>query len=159
MDNSDAKNDLLIKINEINGKITAIENAYTDIFSQTAETKAQNKTMDWWVLNLSYIDEDGAGYKPIFGEGDDEAKLTKYDEIYEKEDVFTNECIKKLSYLISFWLASRNSTEKINFVEMDKLYNEKLTDYKIVDDVAIKVEDKSESPKIVVDTAEALKST
>lgn len=141
-ENSEEKNALLIKINDIITEINKIKNAYANIYENTAETKADNKTVEWWILNLSYIDDNG--YKPIFGEGDDVAKLAAYDEIYEKEDPFINECIKKLNYLIQFWLASKGNTTKIDFASIDKLYSETLTDYKPVEEEvpSVKLEEK-----------------
>jgi hypothetical protein len=136
------RNELLVKINDVNAEIGNIQNAYSDIFENTAEVKARNKTIEWWVLNLAYINEDSSGYKPIFGEGDHETKLTKYDEIDEADDAFTNECIRKLSYLISFWFAAKSTLSKIDFESMDKLFSESLSNYKVEEDKTdIKIEE------------------
>ncbi len=144
-DQSKARNELLVKINNKNSEINNIKNAYSDIFENTAEMKAKNKTMEWWTLHLSYIDEDGKGYVPIFGEGELDSKLNKYDEIDESENPFLNEAIRKLSYLISFWLAARATSTKIDFKSMDNLYTDTLTEYKVVEDKdpSLKVEDKT----------------
>jgi hypothetical protein len=139
-EHTDERNKLLTQINNINGEITNIQNAYADIFDNTAEIKARNKSIEWWALHLSYIDEDGQGYKPIFGDGTYEEKLIKYDEISEQENPFFEECIRKLSYLISFWFAARSALSKIDFESMDKLYNDTVTDYKVVEE---------ETPKII----------
>lgn len=139
------KNELLIKINNINSEISNIQNAYADIFENTAEMKARNKTLEWWTLILSYWDLDNAGYKPIFSDGNYEARLTAYDTIDEQNDPFVNECIRKLSYLTAFWSAARASTTAIDFASMDNLYTETLSEYKVEEEKLpeIKVEDKT----------------
>jgi len=106
--------------------------------------KARNKTIEWWVLHLSYIDLDGSGYKPLFGDGGHEDKLVKYDELEETYDAFLSEVIKKLSYLISFWFAARIKLSKNEFESMDKLYSESITEYKVEEDkLEVKVEEKA----------------
>jgi hypothetical protein len=142
---TDRRNELLIKINNINAEVSNIQNGYADIFENTAEMKARNKTIEWWVLNLSFIDEDGTGFKPLFGDGTHDDKLAKYDEFDEREDKFINECIRKLSYLISFWFAAKSNLSKIDFESMDRLYTDTLADYSVEEDkVEMRVEDKTE---------------
>lgn len=139
------RNQLLVKINNINSEVGVIQNAYADIFENTAEMKARNRTIEWWVLHLAYVDEDGKGYAPVFGEGDHEAKQEKYDEIDEKNDDFVNECIRKLSYLTSFWFAASNNLSKIDFDSMDRLYDKDLAKYRPVEDAvpSVKIADKT----------------
>lgn len=130
---SKEKNELLVKINNINTELSNIKNAYADIFENTAEMKARNKTIEWWVLHLSYINEDDKEYKSIFGDGMYENRLDKYDEYFEESNEFYNECIRKLSYLISFWIAAKSNLSKIDFESMDKLYEETLSSYKVTE--------------------------
>ncbi len=123
------KNDLLVKINKNNQQISNIKNAYVDIFEHTAEIKARNKTIEWWVLHLSYIDEKNT-LVPFFGDGSLDIKLDKYDELSDKEDAFTDECIKRISYLISFWFSAKSALSKVDFESMDKVYQENYSSYK-----------------------------
>lgn len=123
------KNELLIKINKINEQVSAIQNAYSDIFDSTAEMKARGDTIEWWSLFLIYIDENDKGYTCLFGDGTHEERLDKLEDIEETD--FYREVIKKVSYLISFWFAARNVVTKIDFESMEKLYTDTLSDYKI----------------------------
>jgi hypothetical protein len=127
------RDELLIKINNINHEINGIRNSYSEIFENTAEMKSRNKTVEWWVLNLSYINEDGT-FKPIFGDGNYDAKILKYDELEEKSDLFTIECIKKLSYLISFWFSSTINITAEDFESQSKFYDSNISDYKVEED-------------------------
>jgi len=143
------RNDILNKINALHTEVNAIQNAYADIFDNTAEMKARNKTIEWWVLHLAYIDEDGTGYKPLFGDGNHESKLEKYDDIDDKDNEFINECIRKLSYLISFWFAARVNLSNVEFENMDNLFTETMTEYTVIEDKEeVKVEEIKPETKV-----------
>ena len=99
--------------------LTAFEMSQQNLFDQTAEVRARNKTILWWVLNLSYaVAEDGKEY-PFFTDGSSEEKLEYYDQLTEEEDEFIEEVIKKFTYLISFWYVSKVDNEE-DFREMLK---------------------------------------
>ena len=92
--------------------LTAFEMSQQNLFDQTAEVRARNKTILWWVLNLSYaVAEDGKEY-PFFTDGSSEEKLEYYDQLTEEEDEFIEEVIKKFTYLISFWYVSKVDNEE-----------------------------------------------
>lgn len=134
-DTKTKKNELLVRINDINTKLNNIENAYSDIFDNTAEVKARNKTIEWWVLHLTYYAPD-KDYKCIFGDGNYEEKYQVYDGLEDQDDPFLLEIISLCSYLISFWLTARGSLTKdelakIEFNTMEKLYLETVSTYKI----------------------------
>jgi hypothetical protein len=153
------KNQALLRINEINLEITNIQNAYADIYDSTAEMKARNDTIEWWILHLLYIEQEGKGYVPFFGEGTNDELLNKLDAFEDKEDPFEIEVIKKLSYFVSFWFTSRNAVTKIDFDSMERLYNDTMTDYKVVESEEVKVTDKTPAPIVPgpVGTAAILK--
>lgn len=140
------KGDILLKINGLNSEVSAIQNAYADIFDNTAEMKARNDTIEWWALNLISIDEDNKGYKFLFGLGDSnkqedyQHKITKLEEYEQKNDKFYNEVIKRLSYLISFWFTAKTGLSKNDFATMEKVYQDSMSDYKI-EDLSISVKD------------------
>lgn len=48
------------EIEKTREKIQNFEMTQSSLFEQTAENRARNKTIIWWLLNISYIqDEDG----------------------------------------------------------------------------------------------------
>ena len=86
--------------------------AEESIFEDTAESRARNKSILWWVLNMSYKEEDGKEV-PFFGEGDFDSKIEKYDEIDDNEDVFSTSAVAEFSYNTSLWYFARpNSKEQ-----------------------------------------------
>lgn len=146
---SDKKNGLLVRINEINAEVSSIQNAYSDIFDSTAEMKSRNDTIEWWSLFLIYVDE-GAGYVPVFSDGTYDERITKLEDYEDKADPFYIEAIKRLSYLISFWFTARDTVTAIDFSTMEKLYVDTMSDYKVEESGdEIKVEDKTPAPSPV----------
>jgi hypothetical protein len=99
-------------------ELQQIENYQSTIFDQTAENRARNQTILWWVLNISYIKEDQE-FAAFFGEGDYDKKLAIYDEYEESEDFFKKEAMSKLAYFISLWyMGKANSTEDFKNLEL-----------------------------------------
>jgi hypothetical protein len=147
-ENAKQKNDTLVRINNINIEISNIQNAYSDIFDSTAEIKARNDVIEWWVLHILYADLDDKGYKCLFGNGSYDDK-TKALEVFDaREDAFEIECIKKLSYLISFWFTAKNTVSKQDFESMERLYTESLSEYKVEETEELKITDQT-PPKLV----------
>ena len=106
-------------LNSTRSALTNFEMSQQNLFEQTAEVRARNKTILWWVLNLSYaIAENGEEYS-FFTDGSSEEKLEYYDQLTEEEDEFVEEVIKKFTYLISFWYVSKVDNEE-DFREMLK---------------------------------------
>ena len=127
------RNEIILEMTEINRTLKEIQNNFSDIFDNTAEAKSKNDTVEWWILSLSMINEDGKDYKSLYGEGDFQSKYAKLEELESKEDDFTNEVIKKLSYFISFWHGSGNDIKKEDFDSAEENYNSNITKYLVED--------------------------
>jgi hypothetical protein len=112
-------NNLIKDIAESREKIQDYEFAQASLFDQTAENRARNKTIMFWVLNLSYKDNDNGTFSPVFGDGIFEDKLKEYDRLEETSDPFFEKLCQKLVLLISFWYMGRASTQE----EFEKLFN------------------------------------
>ena len=109
---------------ELRRELVEIENSQSNIFDQTAENRAKNQTIMWWVLQLAHWKEhDHENGKPFFeGKGYDE-RLDSYDEYEDSDDDFLNEAIRKLAFFISFWYMGR-ATSAEDFVAVEELYDE-----------------------------------
>lgn len=112
-------NDLL----DIKRELQEFELYQSNLFEQTAENRARNQTIMWWVLSLSYIEAEKDSFEPIFGNGSYDLKLSKYDEIEDSEDDFIKMVIKKLAYFISLWYVGRISNQD-DFSYFDKAYGD-----------------------------------
>lgn len=113
----------LKKALELRYSLQNIENEQSSLFDQTAENRAKNKTILWWVLYLSYM-EKGDSFIPVFGEIDStyEEKIEKYDEYEDEDDLFWNESIRKLAYYISFWESGQVESEE-DFKSVDNMFS------------------------------------
>ena len=114
----DKKNDLLTQIQDF-------ENQKSSLFNQTAETRARNKLIIWWIVNLSYKTEDDKDL--LMWENENiQQRINEYHEWYEnREDVFSYEVGLKFLYYISFWIStSANSPEA--FAQIAKKADEQI---------------------------------
>jgi hypothetical protein len=102
---------LIKELGDIMERMGQIENSSSSLYNRTAETLARNKTILWLTLNLSYEEKDGKNV-PVFGAGDYEARLKKYDEIEEREDEFEYSIIKKLLLICNLWYLGKATTKE-----------------------------------------------
>ena len=121
--------DILLEISELRRELIEIENSQANIFDQTAENRAKNQTIMWWVLKLSHWKEHGRESESEFFTGEDfDQKLNTYDEYEESDDEFLNEAIKKLAFFISFWYMGR-ATSADEFKAVEELYDSQSEEY------------------------------
>ena len=114
---------LLGEIGELRRELQEIENAQANIFDQTAENRAKNQVIMWWVLHLAYWKEHDHQDFSAFFEGDDyDARLENYDVAEDSDDDFFAEAIRKLAYFISFWYMGRAGTEE-DFKAIEGVYD------------------------------------
>jgi len=112
--------ELISELDDIRKDIQGFEASQLSIFENTAEAKARNRTILWWVLNLSYIQNEQNELVPLFNGSSFEDKLNSYD-IYEetqKEDSFILGVIRRLTYLITLWFLGR-AESKEEFADFD----------------------------------------
>ncbi len=113
---------LLIEVADIRRELSDIENSQSNIFDQTAENRAKNQTIMWWVLNLAHWKEyDHNEIAPFFGTGTYDEKLDQYDEFEDSDEEFHVEAIRKLAYFVSFWYMGRANSEE-EFKSIEELY-------------------------------------
>jgi hypothetical protein len=114
------------QVQNIRQELIEIEKTKSEIFEQTAENRARNKTIMWWVLNLAHKKE-GNDFVPFFGEGTFEERIKKYDEIEESENEFLKKILVRFAYLITFWYVGKITDEK-DFKEVDLIDIEEVED-------------------------------
>ena len=86
------------------------------LYEATAESRARNKVILWWMLHLAYGEKDGKE-TPFFGEGSFDDRIERYDEIDEGEDIHDLVVARKVAYYVSFWFVGRPNSQK-EFQEM-----------------------------------------
>jgi len=113
---------LIAELTEIRQELQAVEFSQISLFDQTAENRARNQCIMWWVLNLSHVfDEKSNDFKQLFDGKTYEEKLDNYDLLENQEDPFWQEVFKKFAYFISFWYMGKISTQE-DFQKAEKFY-------------------------------------
>jgi hypothetical protein len=115
---------LLAELAELRRELVEIENSQSNIFDQTAENRAKNQTIMWWVLQISnWQEHEALDPKPFFKGKSYEEKLDTYDEFEDSGDDFLNEAIRKLAFFVSFWYMGRANNEE-DFKAVEELYED-----------------------------------
>jgi len=109
--------EVIEELTQLRTEIQDFETAQASLFDQTAENRARNKTILWWVLQLAYIVNDKGEEISFFGDGDYDSRLRIYDAIEENGTEFENLVCRKLAYFVSFWYVGRASSQE----EFEKL--------------------------------------
>ena len=136
---------VLSQIHDSRNEISDIENVHQYIYDQTAEVKARNKTILWWILHMANQQNENNRnqFLEMFGKSEDlEDRLDVYDRIEEDGDDFLQEALKKLAYYVSYWYVSKNVNEE-DFKTVESLYSQS-SDYKLVEDEDEDEEEKKE---------------
>ena len=100
-------------------RIVDLETSYQNVFNHTADTKAQNKTILWYMLNLSHVTGPDEEEAPLFAGKTIEEKEESYYELDENEDEVFDLAREKLMTFISFWYFSQNASEE-DFSNLEK---------------------------------------
>ena len=134
--------ELFVELDRVKDDIQSFESSQINIFENTAEAKARNRTILWWVLFLSHEESEG-GYKPIFDEKDFNDKLDQYD-VFEDGDgeyEFILGVLRRFTYLITLWFLGRAETDE-DFDSFDKNFLKDSTKESAVEEVVEKTESK-----------------
>lgn len=110
-DNINRKTKLEQELLSILMEIQNFEVTKSSVFDHTAESRARNKTVFWWILNLAYKIEDKKEVS-LFEGLTFEDKLKAYDLLMEKEDKHLQEVIQRYFYFIPIWYSGQANKEE-----------------------------------------------
>lgn len=118
------------EVKQLNGRlalarrdIVNLESSYQSLFNHTADTKAQNRIILWYITHLSYYKSkelDVEEPKPLFEGESFEQKIDIYYAKDEREDSLFELTSGKLATVISFWYFSNAPSKE----EFDKIIND-----------------------------------
>lgn len=114
--------DITEKLVNARVELQEIISSQNNLYEHTAETKAEEKTIFWWMLKLAYIKK-GNDYVPYFGSGSIAERVTKFDELEESEDSFAREIVKRFLWYVSLWYNGNVSTEE-DFKKLESNFKE-----------------------------------
>ena len=113
--------ELTLEMAEIRDKIIKIEMAYQNLFEHTADMKAQNRLLLWYILNLTMIQKESDKTPKLYFKGDDfEERLEDYYDKEESEDEQYFLIVKKISTIAAYWFYNQASSKQ----DFDKLFEE-----------------------------------
>lgn len=98
------------------------ETSYITLFNHTADIKAQNRAILWYILNLTFYSDETMGdqFEPLFpGKNFEQREAVMFD--YEDSDnEIYNKCYSKLASIVSHWFFTSN----IDTEEFDRIIRE-----------------------------------
>ena len=118
-ENKTKEAEIIGKIAEVRREIVDMETAYASLFNHTADTKAQNRVILWYVLNLTYIvrgEEDTEEFFP--GQTFEEREQAYYD-LDEAGDELYNLIQAKIATFVSYWYFTSGVTRE-ELAQLDK---------------------------------------
>lgn len=113
--------DISAEITELRKNIVDVETSYSNLFNHTADVRAENKVIQWYILHLTYTQkEDSDDLVPLFEGNDFEQKLERYYELEEDGDELYDIVGGKVAALFSFWYYSSGAVSTDDFVKLDE---------------------------------------
>lgn len=118
---TDRIKDLSAKLGETRKNIVTVETNYASLFNHTADSRAANKAVTWYLLNLSYIrkDEEDA-VEPIFKGETFEDKVDEYYRLEEQGSEIYYTISNKLTTYVSYWYYSAGAVLSEDFEKLQE---------------------------------------
>ena len=112
-------NKIIGEMGELRRQIVDMETDYASLFNHTADTKAQNRVILWYVLNLTYVAHGEEDPELFFVGKTFEEKEQKYYELDESNDELYGLIQGKLATFISYWYFTAGVTRE-DLEQLDK---------------------------------------
>lgn len=101
-------------------EIVDMETSYSSLFNHTADTRAQNKAIQWYILYLTFIQKgDEEEITPLFEGENFEDKLDSYYSLEEDGDELYDLVSGKIATMISFWYYSSGAASRADLEQLD----------------------------------------
>jgi hypothetical protein len=120
------------ELSVIRKDLADFEAAQASIFDHTADVKARNKTITWFLLHMAFYtkgDADDAESSALFPGMDYEEKYDSYQELDEDQDAIFSKSIDRLSTIATIWYMS-GLQEQGEFEEVLKQMNREQAEQK-----------------------------
>ena len=113
-------NELSGQLMEARKEIIDMETSYASLFNHTADARAQNKVISWYMLHLSRIRKEGADdMKELFVGEDFSSKTDEYYRLEEEGDEIYDMVSSKLAAFVSYWYYSAGAVTEDDFSNLD----------------------------------------
>ena len=101
-------------------EIVTLESAYQSLFNHTADIKAQNRVILWYMVNLAHMKKGEEKPIPLFKGKDFEERIDDYYKRDEEGEDLLAKVSPRLAAVVSYWYFS----EKPTVEEFDDIMNE-----------------------------------
>ena len=109
------------EITELRRDIVDVETSYSNLFNHTADVRAENKVIQWYILHLTYTQKnDSDDLAPLFEGNDFDQKLERYYELEEEGGEIYDIVGGKVAALYSFWYYSSGAVSTADFAKLDQ---------------------------------------
>lgn len=113
--------DLSGKLGETRKEIVNVETNYASLFNHTADSRAANKAVTWYLLNLSYITKDESEVtEPLFKGESFEDKVDEYYRLEEEGSEIYYTISSKLATYVSYWYYSAGAVLAADFEKLQE---------------------------------------
>ena len=113
-------NELSGQLMEARKEIIDMETSYASLFNHTADARAQNKVISWYMLHLSRIRKEGEDeMKELFSGDDFASKADEYYRLEEEGDEIYDMVSSKLAAFVSYWYYSAGAVTEDDFSNLD----------------------------------------
>jgi nitrous oxide reductase len=109
------------KIGEVRKEIVDMETNYASLFNHTADSRAANKAVTWYLLNLSYLrknEEEEAD--PIFKGETFQDKVDEYYRLEEEGSELYHMISSRLATYVSYWYYSAGAVTEEDFKRLQE---------------------------------------
>lgn len=108
-------------ITDLRKDIINVETSYSNLFNHTADVRAENKVIQWYILYLTFLQKDDSDEMvPLFEGVDFEQKLERYYELEEEGEEIYDLVGTKVAALFSFWYYSSGAVSRKDFEKLDQ---------------------------------------
>jgi hypothetical protein len=109
------------KLGEVRKQIVDMETSYASLFNHTADSRAANKAVTWYLLNLAYMRRDEEeGMEPIFKGETFQDKVDEYYRLEESGSELYHLISSKIATYISYWYYSAGAVTEKDFKQLQE---------------------------------------
>ena len=117
-EDAEKRSTLTERISNLRRSIAQAETNFSALLNHTADTRAQNKVVTWYLLSLTHLEKEGK-LEPFFDGESFEDKRESFYKMEESEDPILELVYDKITAFISFWYFSSAATAE-DFADLEK---------------------------------------
>lgn len=101
-------------------ELQRLESENYELYSNTAEIQARNRTVFWWFLHNAYIKDETVDFQPLFKGKTFDDKFKYYDKLSDEGKDYILEALDRLTTLTTHWtLGGLHSTDDFERVDRE----------------------------------------